>query len=155
MADETLPETDLTPYKEALRRHAKSFAEATEIDLRALTEPTDTTIAWKDPIPLRAIDRGRLRGLGIRMEIEDRRERIRRAAALAEKLVEMIGGEAIEVTYPRPKTVAGIAVLRARRIQLRQVSALTESAARTLDRVERAAAAYTLPRVYHLPESAL
>lgn len=113
-------EADLTPYTEALRRHAEIFAEATEIDPRALTEPTDTTIAWKDPIPLRAVDRGRLRGLGIRMEVEARRPRIRRAAALAEKLVEMTGGEAIEVTHPRPNTVAGIAVLRARRIQLRE-----------------------------------
>ena len=116
-------ETDLTPYTKALRRHAEIFAEATEIDPRALTEPTDTTIAWKDPTPLRAIDRGRLRGLPLRMEIEERRPRIRRAAALAEALVRAAGDEPIQVTHPRPTTVAGIAVLRARRMQLREQGA--------------------------------
>ena len=69
---------------------------------------------------LRGLYRGRARGERIRAEIEDRRERIRRAAVLAEALVRAAGDEPIEVWSPRPTTIAGIAVLRARRIQLRE-----------------------------------
>ena len=73
---------------------------------------------------LRSLSRGRARGERIRQEIEDRRPRIRRAAALAEGLVNAARDEPIEVTTPRPKTIAGIAVLRARRIQLREAEEL-------------------------------
>ena len=73
---------------------------------------------------LRGLYRGRARGERIRAEIEDRRPRIRRAAELAEKLVEMSGGEPVEVVTLRPRTVAGVAILRARRIQLRETADL-------------------------------
>lgn len=69
---------------------------------------------------LRGLYRGRARGERIRAEIEDRRERIRRAAVLAKILAHAAGDEPIEITHPRPKTTGGIAVLRARRIQLRE-----------------------------------
>ena len=69
---------------------------------------------------LRGLYRGRARGERIRQEIEDRRPRIRRAAELAELLAYAAGDEPIEITHPRPVTTAGIAVLRARRIQLRE-----------------------------------
>ena len=69
---------------------------------------------------LRGLYRGRARGERIRSEIEDRRPRIRRAAALAGILAHAAGGDPIEPSSPRPETVAGIAVLRARRIQLRE-----------------------------------
>ena len=72
---------------------------------------------------LRGLYQGRARGLPLREDIEERRPRIRRAAALAEALVRAAGDEPIEVTRPRPKTVAGIAVLRARRMQLREQGA--------------------------------
>lgn len=62
---------------------------------------------------------GRRRGERIRQEIEDRRPRIRRAAALAEVFVRASGSEPIVPTTRRPHTVAGIAVLRAERIQKR------------------------------------
>ena len=52
--------------------------------------------------------------------LTERRDRIRRAAALAEALVHAAGPDPIEVHHPRPNTVAGIAVVRARRIQLRK-----------------------------------
>lgn len=73
---------------------------------------------------LRGLYRGRARGERIRAEIEDRRPRIRRAAELAESLVRAAGDEPIESSIRRPKTVAGIAVLRARRIQLRETEDL-------------------------------
>lgn len=73
---------------------------------------------------LRGLYRGRARGERIRAEIEDRRPRIRRAAALAEGLVNAARDEPIEIVSPRPKTIAGIAVLRARRIQLREAEEL-------------------------------
>ena len=69
---------------------------------------------------LRSLYQGRARGERIRAEIEDRRPRIRRAAELAELLAYAAGDEPIEITHPRPKTTGGIAVLRARRIQLRE-----------------------------------
>lgn len=139
--------TDIRVHQDEYRRRAEAFAASIGADPGSPAE-------WKDPVRLSALGLGVLRGVPIRLEIEERRERIRRAAGLAKILEHAAGGELIEVTHPRPKTVAGIAVLRARRIQLREVSALTESAAWTLDRVERAAAAYTLPRVYDLPGSA-
>ena len=73
---------------------------------------------------LRGLYRGRARVERIRAEIEDRRPRIRRAAELAEKLAEMSGGEPVEVVTLRPRTVAGVAILRARRIQLRETAGL-------------------------------
>ena len=73
---------------------------------------------------LRGLYRGRARGERIRAEIEDRRPRIRRAAGLAELLAYAAGDEPIEITHPRPVTTAGIAVLRARRIQLRETADL-------------------------------
>lgn len=73
---------------------------------------------------LRGLYRGRARGERIRAEIEDRRPRIRRAASLAKILAHAAGDDPIEPSSPRPETVAGIAVLRARRIQLREAPGL-------------------------------
>lgn len=77
-----------------------------------------------DTTLLLGLYRGRARGERIRQEIEDRRPRIRRAAELAESLVCAAGDEPITTSITRPKTIAGIAVLRARRIQLREAEEL-------------------------------
>ena len=100
-------------YRDEFRRRAESFAAMIGAD------PGDP-VKWSDPVRKSALDRGVARGLPIRMEIEERRERVRRAATLAKILAHAAGDDPIEPSSPRPKTVAGIAVLRARRIQLRR-----------------------------------
>ena len=100
-------------YRDEYRRRAEAFAATIGAD------PGDPA-AWSDPVRTAALGLGIARGLPLREDIEERRPRIRRAAALAEALVCAAGDEPIEVTHPRPNTVAGIAVLRARRIQLRR-----------------------------------
>lgn len=98
MADETLPETDLRPYRAQIRDIARARARDLGVSFGSLVGP---------------------RGV-IEQEIEERRPSIRRAAALAEALVHAAGPDPIEPVTLRPKTTAGIAVLRARRIQLRE-----------------------------------
>lgn len=97
-----LPETDLRPYRAQLQDLVRAAAR----DLGV-------------PFPLLASPR-----MIVEKEIEDRRPRIRRAAALAETLARAAGDELIEVQHPRPKTTAGIAVVRAQRIQLREVEGI-------------------------------
>lgn len=101
-ADETLPETDLRPYRAQIRDLARARARDLGVSFGSLVGP---------------------RGV-IEQEIEERRPRIRRAAALAEALARAAGDEPIEPSTLRPKTIAGIAVLRARRVQLREVEEL-------------------------------
>lgn len=132
---------DIRTYRDEFRRRAEAFAAMTGAD------PGDP-VKWSDPVRMSALGLGVARGLPIRMEIEERRERIRRAAALAEKLAEMAGGELIEITHPRPTTVAGIAVLRARRIQLRERIARDRLLA-------LAAESYSIPRAIDFRGSAL
>ena len=100
-------------HRDEYRRRAEAFAAMIGAD------PGDP-VTWSDPVRTSALGLGVARGLPLRAEIEERRPRIRRAAELAEALVRAAGDDPIEVSQPRPKTVAGIAVLRARRIQLRE-----------------------------------
>lgn len=98
MADAKLPEADLRPYRAQLRDLARARARDLGVSFSSLVGP---------------------RG-AIEQEIEDRRPRIRRAAALAESIARAAGGELIDPVELRPTSVAGIAVRRARRIQLRE-----------------------------------
>lgn len=109
--------TEIRVHRDEYRRRAEAFAASIGAD-------PGSPIGWTDPVRLSALSLGVLRGERIRAEIEERRERIRRAASLAKILAHTAGDETIEVTYPRPKTIAGIAVLRARRIQLQERSSL-------------------------------
>ena len=92
------PETDLRPYRAQLRDLVRASARDLGIPFARIASPR----------------------MVIEQEIEDRRPRIRRAAALAKILAHAAGDDPIEPSSPRPETVAGIAVLRARRIQLRE-----------------------------------
>lgn len=103
MTDETLPRRDLAPYKEQLREMSREFARAVDMDPNIFLSPRER----------------------IEAEIEERRPRIRRAAALAEALVRAAQGERIDPAERRPKTVAGIAVLRAERLQRRRFAEIT------------------------------
>lgn len=103
---------DIRVYKDELRRHAEAFAASIGVD-------PGNPVAWVDPVREVALRRGVARGEGIREEIEERRPRIRRAASLAERIAHAAGDEPIAVVYTRPTTIAGISILRARRIQLR------------------------------------
>src|SRR5690606_33136722 len=98
MDDEKLPETDLRPYRAKIRDIARARARDLGVSFGSLVGP---------------------RGV-IEQEIEDRRPSIRRAAEMAAHLARAAGDEPIEPLSSRPKTIAGIAVLRARRIQLRE-----------------------------------
>lgn len=109
------PPIDIRTYRDEFRRRAEAFAASIGAD-------PGSPVEWEDPVRLQALSLGVARGIRIRAEIEERREQIRRAAALAEALVRAAGTETIEVHHPRPKTTAGIAVLRARRIQCREGS---------------------------------
>lgn len=103
-------------HRDEYRRRAEAFAATIGAD------PGDP-VAWSDPVRTTALGLGVARGLPLREDIEERRPRIRRAAALAKILAHAAGDDPIEPSSPRPRTVAGIAVLRARRIQLREQGA--------------------------------
>lgn len=94
----TLPETDLRPYRAQLRDIVRASARDLGVSFGSLASPR----------------------MVIEQEIEDRRPSIRRAAQMAEHLARAAGDELIEPTTTRPMTTAGVAVLRARRIQLRE-----------------------------------